>query len=261
MSKPLSCCILTFNSEKYLEAIFRALEGVIDDWVIVDSGSTDGTAAICAAFGITPVHRALDNFVDQRNFALARCANDWVLVLDSDEVPDAGMVYSLAALKGAGFATDGIVPDGYHLKRMWYLFDRPVHAFYPIQSPDDPMRLFRRSIVRYDGNYVHEEAHGATTFRTVEHGYLLHYSCESVSQLINKLNLYTTLAAQDMLRKGKPAGSWANILIHSSAAWVKWYIRKGGFRDGSVGFLLGAYAFLYTFFKYTKRKFDNLAPP
>lgn len=254
----LSCYILTFNSEKHLESILSKLSSVVDDLVIIDSGSKDRTESIAKNYQANFIFRKLDNFRDQRNFALTNCKNDWVLTLDSDEVPDEQLVASLKQLKQDNFVHEGIVPDGYKIYRRWFLFDREVHAFMPVSNPDCPMRLFRKSIVDYrqEGNLVHEEATGARTKAIIQPGFILHYSCDSIRDLMQKMNYYTTLAAEDMKLKGKAAGSWFNMFVHAFAAWLKWYFKKGGWKDGEIGVLLGVYAFFYTLLKYIKLRFD-----
>mgnify|MGYP001605402947 CR=1 FL=1 len=257
MVQKLSCYILTKNSERYLAQILEPLASAIDDLLIVDSGSTDQTVAIAKKYGARVLVRPFDNFKSQRNFALENCQNNWVLSLDSDEVPNPEFIDQIKNLKLADFKYHGQTPDSFGIKRRWILFGKEVHAFLPCSCPDYPIRIFRKDKVTFGegSNEVHETPTGSTLHVVLLEGCIFHYSCDSVFELFNKMNHYTTLAAREMKKKGRST-SWPDIFIHAFGAWVKWYFRKGGYKDGSVGLLLGIYAGLYTFFKYLKLKFD-----
>ena len=256
MATSLSAYVLTHNSERHLAAVLAPLQGLADEILVVDSGSRDGTRAIADEFGAIWLERPFDHFGAQRNFAQDHCAHDWVLALDSDEVMDAAMAGRLAELKAADFAPAGRTVTAFKLRRRWFLLGREVRCILPVISPDYPVRLFRRDRVRYHevGNLVHESPEGVTGDERVETGALLHYSSESIDHLFGKLDQYTSLAAREMLRKGQST-TWFGVYSHAFGAWVKWYLRKGGWRDGEVGFVVGIYAFQYTFFKHLKRLF------
>ncbi|MCB1183838.1 glycosyltransferase family 2 protein [bacterium] len=259
MATPLSVYVLTRDSEEHLDAVLGAVRGLADEIVVVDSGSSDGTRAIAERHGARWLERPFDHFGAQRNFAQDACAHDWVLALDSDEIMDAEMAAHLAGLKAAGFRPGG--PDGrdveaFKLRRRWYLFGREIRCLLPVESPDYPIRLFDRTRVRYSevGNLVHESPEGVTSDERIHAGALHHYSGDTVERLYAKLNLYSGLAAREMVRKGQ-ATSWFGVFSHATSAWFKWYVAKGGWRDGEVGFLTGLYASQYTFLKHLKRLF------
>lgn len=248
----LSCCVLTFDSEKYLADVVGPIRYLVDDLVIVDSGSTDRTEDIARDFDARFIAHPLESFPAQRTFALDSCRNNWVLELDSDELPDATFVASLTELKAGGFRGISNNPGGFKIRRRWFVLGREVHAFYPISSPDFPLRLYRRDKVGYRdaASSVHEEAYGVKTQEVIG-GSVKHFACDSRADLERKLELYTLLAATDMARRGvRPR--WWKTLAGPSAAWLKWYIRKGGWQDGWVGLVLARYAHDYTRLKYRK---------
>lgn len=248
----LSCYVLTCNSARRLADVLSPIRDSVDDLLIVDSGSTDETEEIAGRFGARFIFRKFDNFRTQRIFAIEQCRFRWVLCLDSDEVPDEPFASSLAELKARGFAVNGRQPDAFRIRRRWFALGKEVRTFYPITSPDYPIRLFNRDKVGFadETRHVHETI-GGESFSEILNGSVLHYSCDSIEELYGKLNLYTSLAARDLKRRGARAG-WLTILTHSIAAWLKWYITKGGWKDGRVGYLLGRYAFDYTYQKYMR---------
>ncbi len=101
----LSLCLIARDEEQFLPACLASVAGVVDQIVVVDTGSTDQTVALAEQAGATVVHRAWDDdFSAARNASLAAATSDWVLVLDADEqlAPGAGEAL-LRALVGAPF--------------------------------------------------------------------------------------------------------------------------------------------------------------
>ena len=163
-TESLSCYILTLNSERYLASTISPIREVIDDLVIVDSGSTDRTKEIATQFNARFLVREIDNFNTQRRFALEACYHQWVLSLDSDEVPDETFATSLAELKAKAFSLNQKQPDAFRINRRWLVLGQEIHTFYPITSPDHPVRLLRKNKMTFEknGRGVHESPKGLT---------------------------------------------------------------------------------------------------
>ncbi len=252
----LSAYILTHNSERYLRDVIAPLQKIADEILILDSGSKDQTKKIAEELGCRFIVHPMTDFREQRNFAQDHLNNDWILFLDSDEVMNAEMADYLLQLKKNDFSVDGKPYEAFQLNRRWFLFGKEVHAFYPISNPDAPVRMYKRSQTRFslESNRVHESPHGFTTLFRIEVGAIYHYSCDSVEYLFHKLNQYTSIAAVDALEKGKTS-SWWDAWVHGFGAWIKWYWKKGAYKDGAVGILMGVYAFWYTYMKYVKLLF------
>ena len=248
---PLSCYVLTRDSQKYLDRILAQAGRVADELVIVDSGSTDRTEAIAHSHRARFVVHPFENFATQRHFALTQCQHDWVLSFDSDEIPDDALVEALLDLKAADFHSE----DGsrtFRLRRHWYALGKRVRAVYPIGSPDAPIRLVRKPDVHYLGAMrVHETPQGTTSRRILERGSIEHHTFETPEEIERKLEAYTSLAALDMRDKGK-RGSRTAALLHGAVAFFKWYILRGSYRDGYAGWRMGRYAFEYVYLKYVK---------
>lgn len=247
----LSFYMLTFNSEKYLDTILSRVSGVVDEIVIVDSGSTDKTRDIASRYGARFLMRPFDNFLNQRRYAIEQCRLPWIFFLDSDEVPDAALIESVRALKNAEFrASAGF--DSYSILRHWYVLGKQVRSFYPVGCPDAPVRLFLKSRAHFDTSFlVHETTQGFKKRDLLQPGRIDHFTFETKEAFSEKLQKYTDLAAQDMEKRGK-RGHALNALVHGLAAFVKWYLLNGAFRDGWVGLHTGRYAGLYTYYKYLK---------
>lgn len=249
MSQPVSLYILTCNSAWYLPLILERSQTLADEILILDSGSTDNTLSVAESFGCRILFRPFDNFRNQRAYAIAQCSHPWVLSFDSDEVPSEELAQAINRLKQTAFQH-----DAYTIRRDWWVLGKKVHVMYPVVSPDYPIRLFNRQQVGYDerSTAVHETPHGYTSLGQIE-APLHHYTFHTAEELKTKLDLYTTIAARDLHEQQKPI-TWFKLFASPVAAWFKWYVIKGGWKDGRTGFTLAQYVFDYTRLKYLKAR-------
>ena len=81
----ISACIITHNEERNLPRCLKSVAPLVDEILIVDSGSTDATPEIAAQFGARLVHQDWLGYVGQKNFALDQATHPWVLSIDADE--------------------------------------------------------------------------------------------------------------------------------------------------------------------------------
>ncbi len=240
---PISVCLLTFNSDRLLRACIEPLKMLADEFIVVDSGSTDGTFAILGDLGLTPVHRAYTTHGDQMNYAIGLASNNWVLCVDSDEIFDLDSVRRIKALQ----PTLGDPQTAYRISRYWHMLDTPIRALYPVSSPDFPVRLFNRTEVCFNDVPVDDKAIGHARTIIID-GRVRHDTFHTVHEVFNKVNGYTTRLTR--YRKMQP--SLLRAMLSAIGAFVKWYFVKGSWRDGRVGVLAGVYAAVYSFLKYFK---------
>lgn len=145
----LSIVILTYNSEKYLREVLKSASWA-DEIIIVDSGSTDKTEQICAEFkNARFIYQKWLGFGAQKQFGVNLARNDWIFVLDSDEVMSLELKDEiLRVLKAPNFCA-------YKVARLNYFFGRAVRnmGLYP----DFSVRLFDRKFAEFDGREIHEK--------------------------------------------------------------------------------------------------------
>lgn len=246
MSDRLSFYMLVKNSEQYLDLILSRISTIADEIILLDSGSHDQTRHIAAKWPAQWHSRALDNFRNQRSHALSLCRYRYVLFLDADEIPDEALLQHIQSLKQTGFDA-----DAYCLRREWQVLGHLVHSVYPIHSPDFPVRLVNKNKVSFaNSSRVHED-YGGYERKLILSGKILHHTFQSRAEIRQKLNFYSTIAAEDLREKKKPFHFY-KMIFNPVSAWIKWYFLKEGWKDGVTGVRLANYALLYTFLKYRK---------
>lgn len=99
MQTKLSVSIICLNEAGIIDECLRQAARVADEIVIVDSGSTDQTLEIAEKHGAKIFHQDWLGYGKQKNFALAQCANEWVLSLDADEVLTDELVQEIEQLE------------------------------------------------------------------------------------------------------------------------------------------------------------------
>ena len=252
---PLSCYILTRNSKRRLAAVLTPLAGLVDDLLLVDSGSQDGTERVAREFGARFIFHKFENFRDQRQFALSLCGFTWVLDLDSDEVISPELRVRLLSLKAHGFTASNCLPDAFGIRREWFFLGQRMRCFFPSKCPDYPLRLYRRDKVGYSmAKTVHEGLSGHERTARIDQP-ILHYTCDSIDQMYAKVNQYSNLLALDMNRN-RVRSNWFKITVYPWLLWVRFYLIFGGWRDGYRGVIHGRYVRDTVWLKYVKLKYD-----
>lgn len=129
--------LLTFNSENTLAATLKSAAEVSDEIFVVDSFSSDRTAAIAHSFGATVIEHAFENYGAQRNWAIdyLPITRKWQLHLDADERMDRNLIAAIKALP------DEPDHDGYFLARYLRFLGRVLR--HGGMSPTWHLRLFR----------------------------------------------------------------------------------------------------------------------
>jgi glycosyltransferase involved in cell wall biosynthesis len=238
---PLSVAVITLNEEEHLQRCLESVSGLASEIVVVDSGSTDRTPEIArnsnALFEVAP----WTGFMAQKNRALRRCSQPWVLSLDADEALTPELVVSIRDVLGR--ADSGVA--GFEMnRRTFYLGDWIWHAWYP----EWILRLVRRDAARWNGLDPHPkmEVDGATARLG---GDLLHYSFRDLQDHLQRTIQYSQRMAQSYAAEGRRF-RWRFLLLSPGAAVFKHLILKQGWRDGWRGWLVSMIRGVDVFSKY-----------
>lgn len=239
----VSVTIITLNEADHVAAAIDSASWA-DEIIVVDSGSTDDTVAIARAKGARVETRAWTGYIDQKNFAHSLASNDWIFSLDADERITPALAGEVRAL----LATEP-PRKGYRVPRVAYHLGRWVRTtdFYP----DYQTRLYDRRAARWTGmGHVHEsvEVDGGAGRLTHE---LQHYSFRDLRDQLDRINHYSALAARQMYEHGQRTGALA-IATHPPAAFLRNYVLRRGFLDGTAGLIISLMNSFSVFLKFAK---------
>lgn len=240
----ISAIIITQNEERNIGRCLESLAGVADEIIVVDSGSTDGTEAICRKAGVHFEHHDWEGYSGQKNYANSLATKPWILSIDADEALSPTLRESLLALKQQGPEPNTI----YFINRLTNYCGHWIRhcGWYP----DQKCRLWPNGAVEWEGE-VHEELRHLQTHlvsATLD-GDLLHYSYYSVADHAARQVRYATLAAKKAHAAGKKASAPA-VWLRPGWTFFRNYIFKGGFLDGKAGYTVCRMSAFYTFIKY-----------
>lgn len=79
-------CMIVKNEEEFLPSCLKSVQEIVDEIIIVDTGSTDSSIEIGKSFGAKVIsHKWNNNFAEARNISLENAKGEWILILDADE--------------------------------------------------------------------------------------------------------------------------------------------------------------------------------
>ena len=236
----LSVCIITRNEESNLERTLSSIRDIATEIVIVDSGSTDKTKEIALSFNASFFSEEWKGFVRQKNSALEKCTQKWILCIDADEVPDDELKKQISE------AIDNDSPFSYKINiRSFYLSKLLNHTW----QPEWKLRLVRSDASpEWSGGDVHESLNVNNEIKKIK-GFLIHYSYRDLEHHIEKLKSYSLLTAKSMKREGKKF-HYFNLYINPVINFIKMYIVHLGFMDGKRGLTASRISAYGTYLKY-----------
>jgi glycosyltransferase involved in cell wall biosynthesis len=215
----------------------------VDEIVVVDDGSTDRTLEICRQFTDRIFHRDWTGYIDQKNFAMEQAHHDWIFSLDADERCSLKLQDEIQELARKGFSR-----FGYRIPRVAFFMGRWIrHGDW---YPDYQLRLFDRKHGRWEGGRVHESVKLQEKPEYLS-GEIYHFTYGSLSDYLRRLEIYSNLAAFDYQQQGKSSNP-LKLFGNPLAAFLKAYLIKRGFLDGTPGFAVAAMGSISVFFKYAK---------
>ena len=240
----ISAVILVKNAEKTIAECLESLSA-FGEVVLLDNGSTDATLDIAAKYPNVKIFHEPNfcGFGKMKNIALSKATNDRILSIDSDEVLMPEIVSHINAMQ----LNDNTVVA---LSRLNYYGNRCMKCcgWYP----DYVWRIFNRKYTRFNENIVHE---GVETKPDTQKVYIKdaikHYAADSMESIIQKMNRYTTLSAQEKHKKGKKASVIGAIFRFIHTFNMNYFFRLGIFY-GYKGFVVSLLNASGSFYRHMK---------
>lgn len=223
----ISVVINTYNAEKYLEAVLESVK-TFDEVVICDMHSNDRTLEIAKKYRCKIVFHEQTGIVEPaRNFAIQSASNEWVLLIDADEiVPDALKLFLYDWINAPHSMAVAI-----RIPRKNFFMGRFMHADYPNYL----VRFFKKDVVEWP-SYVHAHPVISGEIYTIQRKHkklaFIHLANDSVKQTIAKFNTYSD---RELERRKNRHYSLLLYMGEVCYRFFKFYILKGGFRDGRAG--------------------------
>jgi glycosyltransferase involved in cell wall biosynthesis len=238
----LSVTVITKNEAADIGAALASVAWA-DEIVVVDSQSTDETVAIARQHTDRVVVREWPGYIDQKNYAASIASHDWILSLDADERVTPELATELQALKA------GAPPEAaFRIPRVTWHLGRWIRS--TDWYPDYQLRFYNRRFAQWTGKYVHEAVTVQGAVGQLR-GELQHYAYRNISDHLETIDRYTTLAARQMHESGRRAGV-IDLAVHPPLAFLRNYIVRGGIRDGATGFTISRLNAYYVFLKFAK---------
>jgi len=224
----VSALAITLNEASTIK---KLIEGVsfADEIIIVDSYSTDDTVAIANEYdNVKVIQREFNNFSDQKNFAISKASNDWIVFFDPDEEITKELVQEIKN------TLQNPKSIAYYVKRRLYFMNKKIK--YSGFQTDQVIRLFNKNYCKYNGQFVHEtlSVNGKTAMLKA---CLPHHTYRSFEEYKQKLNNYNSLQAKMLFNKGKKATFFHLVFRPTYRFWNQYFMRRG-ILDGWEGFIL-----------------------
>lgn len=214
----ISLPLVVKNEEQYIERCLKSIVDVVDEIVVIDTGSYDNTLNIVRKYTDKIYSfKWSDSFADVRNFALSKCTGDWILRLDADEeLPEEFVVPLWEAIQNDEFDIG--------LLNIYNFLEDP-DKFHPAKySVSKTARIFKNlPEIKFSGR-VHEEIDDSVNelkktheirVKTIQHCYLKHYGyLRDASVLRQKYDYYAELSLADIKDKPKDFRPYFNLGVH-----------------------------------------------
>ena len=240
----VSVAIITCNEERNIRECLASVSWA-NDIVVVDNGSTDRTLEICAEFHARIFVEEWKGYARQKNSAIEKTRNEWVLSLDADERVTPELRQEIQRLPEKGGS-----PVGYFIPRKNFFLGRWIRrcGWYP----DYNLRLFQKSKGGFLERAVHERVAVKGRTGTLQSP-LVHETYRSLSDYLQRMDRYSTLAAVEMYHQQRKF-HLVDLIFRPPFTFFQMYLLRAGFLEGYKGWILSVLYAFYTFTKYIKLK-------
>jgi glycosyltransferase involved in cell wall biosynthesis len=236
----LSAILIVKNEAHCLGKCLRSIAPVADEIIVLDSGSTDDTVAIARAAGARVEVTDWPGFGPQKNRALDRASGTWVLSIDADEHLTAQLATAIRAVVDAPEAA-----NGYFIRRIATWCGKPVRFGDWADKPT--LRLFRRDRARFTDDLIHERVVCDPPHAILD-GIMMHDTVAADSEADEKCRRYAELSAGSLAARNR--GGLAPALLHGAWTFLRGYVFKGGFLDGTTGWKVASATTRGTWLRY-----------
>jgi glycosyltransferase involved in cell wall biosynthesis len=245
----LSAVVVAHNEERQLADCLACLD-FADEIVVVLDRCRDRSRDIATRFSGRIVEGAWEREGPRRHAGIGACRGEWVIEVDADERVTPELAAEIRRVVETSLAAWHLIPvDNYIGERLvrwgWGAsFGRSAHA-----------ALYRKGVKQWGDERVHPMVSLSGTQGETLSTPLLHYVDRDISEMLQRLDRYTSAHAQD-LRDSGDIGSYGRNLRRIASRFWKCYIVRKGYREGPYGLLIAICAALYPILSYLKARLD-----
>jgi glycosyltransferase involved in cell wall biosynthesis len=242
----LTVCVLAYNDEAILARCLESLDFADEVVVVVDAKSTDGSEKIAKDMAaVVSVNRYAGD-VEQKRHAQSLATNEWVLLLDSDEVVGPELASEICEFLATS-GNDASI-SGCEINRLTFHLGRWLRHgdFYP----DWKLRLYRVREARVAGNNPHGRIEVLGRVCRLL-GDLEHFSYRDLSDQVMRIQRFSGQAAASLFSLGHPF-RLRDLCARPPARFARAYFLKRGFLDGIPGLVVAVATAFHVFLKYAK---------
>lgn len=241
----LSVYIVTLNEEQRLNRTLIQAAKVADEIIIVDSGSTDNTVNIAHKHGAKVIFHEWESYCKQKHFAEQQCKNDWVLLLDADEVLSDALVAEINNL--------GNKPkyNAYRIK----ITNMLPHEETPRKFAEtfNVVRLYNRKYASMPEDLWNKDRVSVDKGQKIGNlkAPILHYCLLSIEQATNKYNIHSTELQKTLIAE-KRHFSILRLVTEFPRQFCRYYFCKKFIFMGVNGFIQAMLLANFRFLKIAK---------
>jgi glycosyltransferase involved in cell wall biosynthesis len=238
----ISASIICKDEADHIEECLRSVAWC-DEVIVVDSGSTDGTAEKARQYATRVVHHPWEGFVAQKNFALDLASSEWIFCLDADErcTPELRDAI-LREIAQPGSTV------GFEVRRHTFYLGRWINhgGWYP----DRKLRIVRRGRGRWGGIDPHDRLSAQGPVQRIEAD-LEHFTYRDFAEQLESVQQFSEVVSREWLREGRRF-SLIQAVFHPPLKFLECWVWKLGLLDGWPGFVIAATSAFYVLAKYVK---------
>lgn len=237
----ISVGILTKNSQKHLKKVLDNTKA-FDEVIVLDTGSEDNTLEIASTYPNVKIYKSeFLGFGPLRNKLASLATNDWILAVDSDEIPTEKLVEEILNIH---------LDENYIYSILFHNYYNDRHITFCGWNNERHVRLYNKKKTKFSDKLVHEKIiENGVNIKNLQHP-IHHYSYDTTDDFLRKMQYYSSLFAKE--NKDKKESSLLKAIFHGFFAFIKSYILKGGMFGGKEGFIISVYNANTAYYKYLK---------
>lgn len=245
----LSVYIPVHNEEGRLDDCLKTV-AFADEVIVMLDKCTDGSKDIALKHNVKVIEGSWSSEGERRNTGMQACTGDWILDIDADERVPAALAKEIRdVINTTSFDLHCIPFDNYIGERL------VKYGWGAYIGVSQKVALYRKGAKSYTPDRItHGNVQVKGRYGPVLTNSIIHYLDDDLSDTFRRFDRYTTARAKELVAGNDQDGFGRNCLRFFSR-FYKCYIRRKGYKERSIGFLIAVLAGLYPMVSYIKAKY------